>query len=184
LHPAVYFFSWTGKQQPILFLTMAYLVVEWDRNKRLPYFTEHRAALEHFLVGNRPLVSQIIRKFGSKKSGLAHMRNFLSHTLELVSLQREPETIITALQHDFPYLQPSEGGAFAGTEGAAFSENVRSGVAMRQLLSGAPKCAICGGFVPAQAFSVDHDVERRKGGSSGAHNAQVTHPYCNSGIKG
>jgi len=27
LHPAVYFYSWTGKQQPILFLTMAQIVI-------------------------------------------------------------------------------------------------------------------------------------------------------------
>jgi hypothetical protein len=53
LHPAVYFYSWTGKQQPILFLTMASLMVEWERAKRLPEFTENRENFESFLMSNR-----------------------------------------------------------------------------------------------------------------------------------
>ncbi|HWT58691.1 MAG TPA: DUF262 domain-containing protein [Rhizobium sp.] len=50
LHRAVYFYSWTGKQQPILFLTMASLIIEHDRNKTLPAFTEARGELEAFII--------------------------------------------------------------------------------------------------------------------------------------
>jgi len=76
LHPAVYFYSWTGKQQPILFLTWATIVVEMERLKGLPQFTDLRGRLEQFLIANRSLLNQVIRKFGTKESGTKHLVNF------------------------------------------------------------------------------------------------------------
>src|SRR5450759_1690425 len=74
LHPAVYFYSWTGKQQPILFLVMAQLIIDWERAKKLPRFTELRGRLESFLVSNRPLINQLVRKYGTKDSATTHLR--------------------------------------------------------------------------------------------------------------
>ena len=55
LLPAIYFYSWTGNQQPILFLIMVSLLIEWDRTGKLNEFTERRAVFEEFLFKNRPL---------------------------------------------------------------------------------------------------------------------------------
>jgi hypothetical protein len=75
LHPAVYFYSWTGKQQPILFLTMAEVVVELERRNRLNDFIRRRARLEAFMMQYRTLLNQIVRKFGTKESGKTHLKS-------------------------------------------------------------------------------------------------------------
>jgi Protein of unknown function DUF262 len=85
LHPAVYFYSWTGKQQPILFLTISNIIVDYERNKRLPEFTKCREQFESFIVENRSLINQVIRKFGTKESGANHLRSFYVNILNLIS---------------------------------------------------------------------------------------------------
>jgi len=55
LHPAVYFYSWTGKQQPILFLTMASILIDFERKKKLFDFISIRSELEAFIISNRSL---------------------------------------------------------------------------------------------------------------------------------
>ena len=69
LHPAVYFYSWTGKQQPILFLVVSKLIIEMDRANKLPQFIECRKAFEDFLIDHRSLLNQLIRKYGTKTQG-------------------------------------------------------------------------------------------------------------------
>ena len=38
-------------------------------------------------------------------------------------------------------------------------------------------------MVPANAMSIDHIIRKEDGGASIDSNAQVTHPYCNTGYK-
>ena len=85
LHPAVYFYSWTGKQQPILFLTIARLVLELERARKLDWFIDHREGFESFLMKNRSLVNQLVRKFGTKNSGRVHLSEFYRAVLEGVA---------------------------------------------------------------------------------------------------
>jgi len=183
LHPGVYFYSWTGKQQPILFLTTAALIIDLDQTRQLDSFTRMRGSLEAFLVSNRPLVNQLVRKFGSKASGKIHLRHFYDRVLDAIrSGASLPEMVgIVRSQPEFKYLQPEEQFEEGGQ--LSFSTNVKSGVAMRTLLASAPKCAICSGFLPRQAMSLDHIQRVADGGSSTAANAQLTHPYCNHGFK-
>jgi hypothetical protein len=80
LHPAVYFYSWTGKQQPILFLVIADIMIEFERRNRFPWFTKLRGPFERFLVEHRSLLNQLIRKFGTKDSGQAHLSGFMAQS--------------------------------------------------------------------------------------------------------
>jgi hypothetical protein len=64
-----------GKQQPILFLTMAEVVVELERRNRLNDFIRRRARLEAFMMQYRTLLNQIVRKFGTKESGKTHLKS-------------------------------------------------------------------------------------------------------------
>ena len=41
-----------GNQQPILFLVLVSLIIDWDRTHRLNSFTEYRTELEEFLFRN------------------------------------------------------------------------------------------------------------------------------------
>jgi hypothetical protein len=182
LHPAVYFYSWTGKQQAILFLLISEMALDYRRRNKLDEFTNRRARLEEFLVGHRSLISQIIRKYGIKPSSMRRLRDYHEHVLEAVSDGLENPAIVEQLRDKYPFLQPEE-EPHRGTSGKEFSRTVRSGVAMQNLLASAPRCAICNGFLPTQGTSIDHIDRRESGGRSGADNAQLTHPYCNTGYK-
>ncbi len=182
LHPAVYFYSWTGKQQPILFLTIAELIVGWERENKLPLFTELRARFETFLTENRSLLNQVIRKFGTKASGRDHVRAFYELDLKLLAEGKSPNDLIAELQQAIPYLQPAE-SPYQSSDPTKFSTQMKSGLVMKELVEQAPRCAICQGFVPMHAISLDHIKRREDGGLAVAENAQVTHPYCNTGYK-
>lgn len=45
------------------------------------------------------------------------------------------------------------------------------------------RCAICGARLHFKSISVDHVVRREDGGASTEDNAQLAHPYCNTGRK-
>lgn len=186
LHPAVYFYSWTGKQQPILFLTWAKLIVEFERQKQFAAFTEVRGALEEFLIANRALVNQVVRKFGTKDSGAKHLADFYRDVLNIlykgggVKSTDIPGFLVE--RQEYSYLQPDE-SAYVGVTPTKFSTQVKSGLVAQELLEKAHRCPICKGLVPSKAISIDHVTRLEDGGLSTAENAQITHPYCNTGYK-
>lgn len=184
LHPAVYFYSWTGKQQPILFLTVVALIIDFERGKRINNFIELRKDFEAFLIDNRTLLNQIVRKFGTKDSGRAQLRKFYDLILEMLDAGQSSDGIIDKLKANrtYSYLQPGE-LAYGGVAPTRYSTQVKSGLVMRDLIPLAPKCPICGGLVPTQAISIDHKKRVQDGGRATVDNAQLTHPYCNSGYK-
>jgi hypothetical protein len=184
LHPAVYFYSWTGKQQPILFLTWAILVVEIERAKQLPLFTKVRGELETFLIANRALINQVIRKFGTKDSGAKHLAAFYRDTLNFLVKGATAKNVASKLgeKPEYSYLQPEE-SPYGGVTPTKFSTQVKSGLVVQELLVKAHHCPICNGLVPFQAISVDHIEGKKEGGKSVPQNAQLTHPYCNTGFK-
>jgi hypothetical protein len=185
LSPAVYFYSWTGKQQPVLFLVFAELMIEFEQKRKLPAFITIRQQLEEFLIKNRPLVSQVVRKFGTKSSGTANLAEFYKTVFALLEQHSSAAKVVEALIADpkYSYLQPAESQQYERKPGGKFSTQVKSGAAMRELLAIAPRCGICNGVVPVQAFSMDHKKRRSEMGEGHADNAQMTHPYCNSGYK-
>jgi hypothetical protein len=102
--------------------------------------------------------------------------------MDQLSERKTDDEVIEALQQEHPYLQPEESPYEAGPP-ARYSRQARSGLVIRDLLSHAPRCAICGGFIPSQAIKIDHIHRREDGGLATADNAQLTHPYCNTGYK-
>jgi len=184
LHPAVYFYSWTGKQQPILFLTWASLIVNIEQGKTLDEFVKIRGRLENVLINNRSLINQLIRKFGTKSSGAKHLEGFYVDIMEYFKNGKSEDDILSLFKDNakYPYLQPDE-VPYSGVAPTKFSTQVKSGLIVQNLLPSAPRCPICAGLVPTQAISVDHKIRKEDGGESVADNAQITHPYCNTGFK-
>jgi hypothetical protein len=184
LHPAVYFYSWTGKQIPIMFLSIADLILDIQKRDRLPEFTNARRAFEDFLIVNRALTNQVIRKFGATPSGRKHLLGYYQDVLRSVAVNGQPHSVLGTLQSSgrYSYLQPDE-SPYDGVTPTKFSTQVKSGIVIQELSTTAPRCPICGGLLPAQAISVDHLVRLADGGASTDDNAQLTHPYCNTGFK-
>jgi hypothetical protein len=184
LHPAVYFYSWTGKHQPILLLTMAELIVELERTNKLPWFTRLRGEFETFLFSNRSLLNQLIRKYGANPSGTKHLRQFYDDILFLIESGVKADELAERIiaNESYEYLQPKE-TPYSGTTPTKYSTQVKSGLVIRELLPKATRCAICMGYIPFQAISIDHKIRVQDGGLATVDNAQLTHPYCNSGYK-
>lgn len=184
LHPAVYFYSWTGKQQPILLLVMVELIIDLERRKRLPEFIKFRKEFETFLIDNRTLLNQVIRKYGTKDSGRKHLRKFYDFTMAKLVEGASAADVVTHLTEEslYSFLQPGE-SPYSGVSPTRYSTQVKSGIIIHELLPKVHRCNICGGLVPAQAISIDHKKRREDGGASTVKNAQVTHPFCNTGIK-
>jgi hypothetical protein len=185
LHPAIYFYSWTGKQQPILFLVTARMMIDYDRANKLPMFIERRERFEAFLMAHRSLGAQIIRKFGSKSSGAGgHLRDFYDTLLEMIGQGFAADKILVSLSesNEWKYLQPAE-SPYEGASPTRYSTQVKAGLVMRELLPSAPRCEICRAVIPTQAISIDHKERQQDGGASTPINAQLTHPYCNTGYK-
>jgi hypothetical protein len=184
LHPAIYFYSWTGKQQPILFLTMAEVLLEHERKNTIPKFIARRKSFEDFIMTNRALLNQIVRKFGTKTSGKGHLRNFYEEVFSAIDAGLSGSDIVERVikLKSFTYLQPGE-SPYSGVSPGRYDAMAKSGVVISELLPGAPRCPICGGLVPFQAISIDHQTKISQGGDSSIQNLQITHPRCNTGIK-
>src|SRR5262249_20312656 len=140
---------------------------------------------ETFLFTNRSLVAQIVRKFGSKKSGTGeHLREFYEMVLKMVGDGLTNEQMLETLASDreWKYLQPAE-APYESRLPEKFTTQVKAGIVIRELMPSAPRCGICGAVVPPQAMSIDHSTRRDDGGTSAVENAQIAHPYCNTGYK-
>jgi len=61
--------------------------------------------------------------------------------------------------------------------------NNKSAVFMANALIGCNKCSICNGYLHKDGMNFDHVIRKREGGGSEISNLQLTHPYCNTGIK-
>ena len=94
------------------------------------------------------------------------------------------EDIVAALVKNpqYNYLQPAESPYEIGVS-KRFSSKMKPGLIIKELLESAPRCPVCQGIVPSQSISVDHKDRVEDGGLCEPDNAQITHPYCNTGYK-
>jgi hypothetical protein len=72
----------------------------------------------------------------------------------------------------------------AATGRADFGTGTKTMAYFDQALPGAIRCGICKARVHKNSMHIDHKIRVQDGGHSGPSNAQVTHPYCDSTIKG
>ncbi len=159
-------------------------MIKLDQAKAFPAFIKERKQFEEFLIANRTLINQIIRKYGTKTSGTNHLTNFYADVLNHLSEGGTAATVASALvkKVEYSYLQPGE-EAYSGVTPTRYSTPVKSGLVVQELLRKAVRCPICQGTIPSQAISIDHKVRKKDGGQSTEENAQITHPYCNTGYK-
>jgi hypothetical protein len=69
--------------------------------------------------------------------------------------------------------------------GGGFSDDTKSAIFLKNSLKSAVTCQVCNGKIDVQkAVSYDHVVRKVDGGSNSDENGQLTHPFCNTGMKG
>ena len=185
LHPAVYFYSDRGRHIPDLLLGMILCFKKHIGNNNSQFFkdfSESRSEIERFILNNKSLLIQSLQIARSKNRFERAADMFDYMVSKFKSGQKfKIEDIISVI------IPNSEGKILSLKEKANssnFSDETKSSIYIRESLKKAVKCPICKGLLdPGRSVSYDHILRVREGGKGSAENGQLTHPYCNSGIK-
>lgn len=182
LHPAVYFYSASGRHQPTAFLAVVSLMKELSERGRLPAFTKARRSFENFLIDHKDLANQITARIGSGAKGFNKLKLLFSTILDMVIATKSEQDILAAIKDDqnFYFLNFEEK---APPRGKKISTDVKSEVFLRQAFANPIRCQICDGLIGAKSITFDHITRKEDGGLGTVQNAQMAHPYCNSGFK-
>jgi len=183
LHPAVYFYNEKGKYSRFLFLGMAALIQHKLRNNDSYFFkkfTGARKELEQFLIENKSLIGLILQNL-SKRQRVPKVRDLFEFLVDELQAHKTV-TVEDAIKHlgirgrildaDAVHMTPQ------------ISDDTKSMVYVRQAVTSALRCPVCGGLLdPSKSVSYDH-IEPKSAGGTGDHtNVQLAHPYCNTGYK-
>ncbi|MGX4768634.1 HNH endonuclease family protein [Bradyrhizobium guangdongense] len=185
LHPAVYFYSETGRHQPTAVLGAAALVRELDTKNSFNSFTRVRRDFEDFILSNKNFINQIQRKYGALSKGYDWIKALYIEVLEQLWNGKKRDEIVEALKKHpkFTFLSSVTQDQEEPRKGKSFDRDTKSATFLREALENPIRCAICGGLIHRNSMQIDHDVRKREGGGATLENAQLAHPYCNSTYK-
>jgi hypothetical protein len=181
LHPAVYFYGATGRYQSAAFLATVALILELEGKKGFSAFTESRFRFEEFLVKYRHFINQTVNIHGSGTKSQGPIFRMYQEILAGVKAGSPDEEIVANLQNDQPRLTVVP--EVATQRRRNFSSETKSATFLRDAIDAAPRCQICKARIHSKSISIDHKTRRQDGGVGSIENAQLTHPYCNSGFK-
>jgi hypothetical protein len=183
LHPAVYFYSATGRHQPTSFLAVIELVMEMERENSFKAFTEIRQKFEEFLLENKSFANQVTVKIGSGPKGFLPLKNLFKQIMDNITTGKSNQEILGILAETpaFRFLTPDD--RITPTVSKRFSRETKSATFLKEALQSAIRCKICNGFLHFNSISIDHIIRKADGGIGVAENAQLSHPYCNSTYK-
>jgi hypothetical protein len=165
------------------FSGMALLIHDKLRNNDRVFFqrfTYVRKEIEDWLIDNKSLIGVLIQNLnkGQRIPKVRDLLNFLVTQFEKHT-KVSPEAVLSHLG--------AKGRVFDITvqqAGAHFSDDTKSTVFIERAIASALRCPICDGLLdPTKSVHYDHKVPLRDGGRGDVANAQLVHPYCNSGIK-
>jgi hypothetical protein len=183
LHPAVYFYSATGRYQPAAFLATVSFIQDLDSRGRFSLFSRHRDRFEEFLLTYKHFVNQIGQKYGSEDRGVNPLTLMLQTVFNSVVSGKDFEVIVSELQSTDKLRFLSVVTDDDKVHGRNFSGHTKAAAFLRAALDGAPRCNICNARVHRNSISFDHIVRKPDGGWGDASNAALTHFYCNTGYK-
>lgn len=184
LHPAVYFYSFTGRFQPAAFLAAVAFVQDLAEKRRLLKFSEKRKEFEEFLIKYKYFLNQIVRRYGSLQRSVPPIQRLYTVLFEGLRDGISEDEIIARLQDPSTNRLPVKiVSADDHEHGRDFSTKTANAVYLESVLQHAPRCNICGARLHHKSATVDHKIRKEDGGTGAPANGQLTHPYCNSGYK-
>lgn len=185
LHPAVYFYTERGKHSRILFLGTVKCFADKIRNNNKNWFqdfTRVRAKLEDVLVKRKALISQGLSNLGSNQR-IGRFSDLIDTMVSHFNSSGEEfsdEKILAAF-----HLTGKAGDLTVIDAPVGFSDTIKSALKVKASIEKAHICPICGGYVDInKSVSFDHIVPVQAGGKGTIQNADLVHPFCNTGIKG
>jgi len=183
LHPVVYFYGATGRFLPMTFLAVAGFMKELEKRNAFAEFTRIRSGFEDFLLENRGFVNQIGHEvIGGEKRVKATLLMYEVLFEELTrggSKQHIIEQMRSHKELKFLHEPVAENIEY----GKTFSVDTKSAAYLREAIDKSPRCAICNARLHFKSISFDHKGRKEDGGLGTPDNAQLTHPYCNTGYK-
>lgn len=184
LHPAVYFYSATGRFQPAAFLAAVKFTQEMIENRRLPSFTKVRNGFEDYLIQHKYFLNQIVRAYGSLQRSVPPILEMYRIIFDSLSQGLEERDVFLRLQSSTSPRIPVKLTTDEDRKyGRNFSSETKNSVILKNTLQHAFRCSVCGSRLQVNSMTIDHVTRRQDGGDGSPENAQMTHPYCNSGYK-
>lgn len=183
LHPAVYFYGATGRYQPAAFLAAVRFIQKLEISKGFQKFTAGRDRFEEFILSYRYLTNQIVRKYGSSMKSVEPLVTLYQVIIDGISDKKAEDEIVAAILE-----QPGLHALKVMDEedlkyGKEFSRETKSKAFLRDAIQKALRCKICNARIHKKSISFDHIKRKEDGGTGDPDNAQMTHPYCNTGFK-
>ena len=183
LHPAVYFYSATGRHWDVVLIAMVSVFSKAIRNNDDAFFrsfTDNRCTLEEVFLNHKTLIGQANIAIRST--------NRVQKWSELIESTARGKLLAQGVSADEILGALDLKGKVVASEirevGANFSRGTKSAAFLKDSVKSAMKCPLCDGLVLAEkSVSYDHVKPKSKGGIGALGNVQLTHPYCNS-IKG
>lgn len=184
LHPAVYFYSKEGRHKPVSFWAVVDLMMKLDRSSKFSWFVSVRKDFESFLIEYDYVIQQIVRRHRVGVVSYPYVSKLywrvIEHLHEGCCVSDIPKLIKGV--KDFSYITLDDDLKLE-VQNQDFSREKKSEVFMREALSKACRCAICGGYLHANSITIDHIQRKQDGGLGAVQNGQLAHPYCNTTFK-
>ena len=186
LHPALYCYSNKGNFRPASFYGTIEFIKALDENPTLKKnYIIHRRAFEEFIFDNDSVIQRIIDTYRRGVQSAKHISEYYAYVINALCDGKDSKQIQLDMQNDpnFKKLMLGFSSESNTTLSADFNSGNKSEVFIRQAIQSAPRCAICGGLLHTHSISIDHIQRKRDGGIGSPDNGQLTHPFCNTGIK-
>lgn len=183
LHPGVYCYGATGRFQSTAFLAAIGFVQELEKRKSFARFTAHRKEFEEFLLRYRYFVNQINRNYSRAGVALRPVVKMYEIVLDGVSRKLNEKKIIDMIKSESSLNTVKVATDEDRKYGRNFTKETKNAVFLREALARELTCGICGARLHFKAISHDHKTRKADGGGGSPENAQLTHPYCNTGYK-
>ncbi|MEO6903501.1 MAG: DUF262 domain-containing protein [Bacteroidia bacterium] len=185
LHPAIYFYSTTGRYQVTAFYTILNLVQELEsKSGALNKFIDIRSKFEDFLMSYKSIVNQTNTKFGSGLKSYKKLTNLFLYIITEFQNNKSETEILDGISKskDFEYINP-EKVDYDEYIRKDFSTESKSGVFILSALKNPIKCNICHSLIHKNSITIDHTKRKEDGGLGVIDNGQLAHPYCNTTYK-
>jgi Protein of unknown function DUF262 len=183
LHPAVYFWSSTGKHNPAAFLAMVAFIRELIAKDQLILFCSIRAYLEEFLVNNTEVTKEILGRFGGWTKSAPAMLRYYDAIMKAYLNTSSDDEVLAIIMADHTLIGKAAVEDAEVVANRKVSRETKNAVRRRELLTSALRCPICHARLSSTTFSDDHILRAEDGGRGVVTNIQLTHPYCNHGVK-
>lgn len=185
LHPAVYFYSVTGRYQVTAFYAILDLMQKIEQKANgFNDFTKIRSQFELFLIDYKSIVNQTNTKFGSGMKSYRKLSALFQFIIDQINKGKIDSEILVLLKSktEYDYLNPEKVN-FEEYPRKDFTTDAKSGVFLMNALQNPTKCQICDALIHRNSITIDHVTRKQDGGLGTIDNGQLAHPYCNTTIK-